>query len=391
MAVLVVKPRSVTVLGATGSVGRATVDLLCRNPERFTVETLTGGANAELLAEQARLLNPRFIALADPDGYAALKSACPGIEIGVGPEAVTEAARRPAEWVMASILGAAGLEPVLAAAERGALIALANKEAMVSAGALVNAAVARGGGRILPVDSEHNAIFQVLDPANIGAVERLILTASGGPFRDWPRSRMETATPAEAVRHPNWSMGAKISVDSASLMNKGLEIIEAHHLFGIPEERIEVLVHPQSVVHSLVEYADGSSLAQLGPPDMRVPILNCLSWPERIAGPAARLDLAAVGRLEFQAPDTARFPALDFARAALRRGGTAPAAFSAANEVAVGEFLAGRLGFLAIADIALQAMEADPARPADSLNTVLEADAAARDMALSLIGARKRA
>ncbi len=380
-------PRRVTILGATGSVGCNTIDLIERTPAAYQIEALTAHRNVALLAAQARRLRPRLAAIADPAFYAELKSALAGtgIAVAAGPAAVIEAAERPADWVMAAIVGAAGLEPTLAAARRGAMVAFANKECLVCAGPLMIDLVRAHGATLLPVDSEHNAIFQVLDINGPEAVEKLILTASGGPFRTWERSRMARATPAEAVNHPTWTMGAKISVDSATMMNKGLEIIEASFLYAMPEERIAVLIHPQSVIHSLVEYADGSVLAQLGTPDMRTPIAYTLAWPRRMATPCARLDLAAIGRLEFEPPDPERFPALRLARAALRAGGGAPTVLNAANEIAVHAFLAGRIGFLQIESIVEGTLAALPHRKLDSLADVTDIDQQARRRAAELI------
>lgn len=380
-------PRSVTILGATGSVGCNTVDLIRCNPSAFTVEAITGGGNAALLAEQALSLRPRFVAIADPQAYGALKEALAGsgIEIAAGPDAVTAAAERPAEWVMASIVGAAGLAPTLAAVRRGGIVALANKESLVCAGDLVMREVARSGATLLPVDSEHNAIFQVFDFDRRDAIEELMLTASGGPFREWERDAMASVTPEQAVAHPNWDMGAKISIDSATMMNKGLELIEAHHLFAMPEDSISVLIHPQSVIHSLVRYRDGSVLAQLGQPDMRTPIAYTLAWPDRMEAPVERLDLAALATLDFAEPDMLRFPALRLAREALRAGGTAPTVLNAANEVAVAGFLAGRIGFLDIVALVDHIVADMPHRTADSLEVVFAADAEARTRAGTFI------
>ncbi|MBM3621287.1 MAG: 1-deoxy-D-xylulose-5-phosphate reductoisomerase, partial [Alphaproteobacteria bacterium] len=315
--------KRVTILGSTGSVGCSTVDLLARHPERYAVEALTANANVDLLAEQARRLRAKLAVVADDRRYVDLKRALDGSGIAVasGAEGLREAAARPAEWVMAAIVGFAGLPPILVAAERGATIALANKEALVCAGRLLLDAVQRGGGTLMPVDSEHNAIFQCLEERNRDRVERLILTASGGPFRDWSLAEMAAATPAQAVKHPNWDMGAKISIDSATMMNKGLELIEAHILFGVPSERIEIVIHPQSVIHSMVAYSDGSVLAQLGSPDMRTPIAHALAWPERIDAPSERLDFRTLQALTFEVPDIERFPALRLAREALQTGG----------------------------------------------------------------------
>lgn len=343
-------PRRLTILGATGSIGKSTLDLVTRNRDRYQVVALTANGNAEALAAQARDLGAELAVVADPAAYGRLKEALAGsgIEAAAGPEAVCEAAGRPADWVMAAIVGAAGLEPTLAAVAQGATVALANKECLVCAGDLFMREVTRCGATLLPVDSEHNAIYQVFDFDRKDGVEKLILTASGGPFRDWTAEAMAGATPDQAIAHPNWSMGAKISVDSASMFNKGLEFIEAHHIFGLPAEQIEILVHPQSVIHSMVAYVDGSVLAQLGSPDMRTPIAYCLAWPERMAAPVPRLDLAALGRLDFRSPDPQRFPALRVVREALARGGVAPTAMNAANEVAVARFLDRQIGFLDI-------------------------------------------
>jgi 1-deoxy-D-xylulose-5-phosphate reductoisomerase len=380
--------RSVTVLGSTGSVGCSTVDLLLQNRDRFEVEALTANRNVARLAEQARRLRPRMAAIADPSLGPALAEALAGtgIETGAGPAAVAEAAARPAEWVMGAIVGAAGLAPTLTAIRRGALVALANKECLVCAGALVIAEAKRAGARLLPVDSEHSAVFQVLDQGQPNAVDRIILTASGGPFRTATLDDMRKATPAQALAHPNWDMGAKISIDSATMMNKGLELIEAHHLFGLPADRIEVVVHPQSVVHSLVAYVDGSVLAQLGTPDMRTPIAYALAWPERMKWPAPQLDLPQIGALTFESPDAGRFPALALAREALAAGGAAATILNAANEVAVEAFLGRRIGFLDIAQLVSATLERLPGRGVSSLAEVEDVDREARRMAESLIG-----
>jgi 1-deoxy-D-xylulose-5-phosphate reductoisomerase len=374
------EPRSVTILGSTGSVGRNTVDLIRRDPDAYCVEALTGSDNVVLLAEQARLLRPKLAVVANPARYGELKEALAGTgtELAAGPEAVTEAAQRPADWVMASIVGAAGLKPTLAAVRRGAVIGLANKETLVCAGALMMGEVKRHKATLLPVDSEHSAIFQVFETERREAVDRIILTASGGPFRTASREAMEKATPAQAVKHPNWSMGAKISIDSATMMNKGLEIIEAQHLFNMPESRIDVLVHPQSVIHSMVSYVDGSVLAQLGTPDMRTPIAVALAWPKRMGCPCERLDFAKVSTLTFEAPDEVRFPALRLAREALRTGGGAPVVLNAANEIAVQAFLDGRIGFLDIAAIVETALDRVNAGAAADLEEVAAADQSAR-------------
>ena len=382
--------RRVTILGSTGSVGQNTVDLLLRNAEEFEVEGLTANRNPVRLAEQARALRARFAAIADPVHYPALKEALAGtgIETACGAQAIVEAALRPADWVMAAIVGAAGLAPTLAAVQRGAIVALANKEALVCAGDLVMQEVTRCHATLLPVDSEHNAIWQCFDLARVDTIERIILTASGGPFRERNFEDMRGVTPQEAIAHPNWSMGAKISVDSATMMNKGLEIIEAHHLFQLPLDRVEVVVHPQSIVHGAVVYRDGSVLAQLGSPDMRTPIAYALAWPDRIETPTKRLDLTAVGRLTFEPPDERRFPALRVAREALVRGGGCPTVLNAANETAVHAFLEGRIGFLEIVETVERTLDQLPGGKLESLDDVYNFDTAAREVAAGLSGVR---
>jgi 1-deoxy-D-xylulose-5-phosphate reductoisomerase len=347
------KPRRISILGSTGSVGCSTVDLIERQRENFAVEALTANTNVELLADQARRLRPKLAVVADASRYKALKEALAGtdVEAAAGTEAVVAAAERPADWVMAAIVGAAGLASTLAALKRGAVVGLANKETLVCAGDLVMQTLRDSGGTLLPVDSEHSAIFQVFDFAQPEQVQRIVLTCSGGPFRNWSLADMATATVEQAVAHPNWDMGAKISVDSATLMNKGLEMIEAAHLFPLAPERIEIIVHPQSVIHSMVGYIDGSVLAQLGTPDMRTPIAYALAWPQRMKTPAEQLDFTRLAALTFEAPDPVRFPALRLAREALATGGSVPAVLNAANEVAVAAFLAKRIGFLDIARI----------------------------------------
>ena len=380
-------PRSVTILGSTGSVGCNTIDLIERNPNAFVVEALTANRNVKLLAEQARRLHPKTVVLADPEGYKALQEALADTDIAVaaGPEAVIEAANQPADLVMASIVGAAGLKPTLAAIRRGATIGLANKECLVSAGDVFVKEVSASGATLLPVDSEHSAIFQVFDFANADRVQRIILTASGGPFREFSLAEMAKVTPEQAVKHPNWDMGAKISIDSATMMNKGLELIEAYHLFPVPEDRIEILVHPQSVIHSMVDYVDGSVLAQLGTPDMRTPIAYALAWPKRMTAPAPRLALDEIKTLTFEAPDTDRFPALRIAREALRAGGTAPTVLNAANEVAVHHFLDRKIGFLDIARIVEETLGIAPSARLANLGDVADADAEARRVAEGLV------
>jgi len=387
------RPRSVTILGSTGSVGCNTVELLAGAPDRFRVVALVANRNIARLAEQARRLRPDIAVTADPHRLADLRDALAGtgIACAAGPVAVLEAAARPADWVMAAIVGAAGLAPTLEAVRRGALVAFANKECLVCAGDLMMQEVRRHGATLLPVDSEHSAIFQVFAGERRERVSRLILTASGGPFRERSRADMAAMGPAQACAHPNWSMGAKISVDSATMMNKGLELIEAHHLFGMPEQRIDILVHPQSVVHSLVEYVDGSVLAQLGTPDMRTPIAVALAWPDRMPTPGDRLDLVKAGRLDFEAPDPARFPALSLARHALQSGGAAPTILNAANEVAVQGFLDGRVGFLDIEHVVADTLAALPHAPLSDLAGVWDADAGARRHAAAIIDRLDRA
>jgi 1-deoxy-D-xylulose-5-phosphate reductoisomerase len=383
--------RSVTILGATGSIGASTIDLIRRNPHRYRVEAITARRNADMLAKIAREVGARLAVVADPDAYADLKSALSGTstDCAAGPDALVEAALRPADWVMASIAGAIGLNPTLAAIERGATVALANKECLVCAGGLFMRTAANAGATVLPVDSEHNAIFQALGAGPREDVRRVILTASGGPFRTWSLEQIKAATPEQALRHPNWSMGPKVTVDSASLMNKGLELIEAHHLFALPPNEIDVLVHPQSVVHGLVEFRDGSVVAQLGAPDMRIPIAHCLAWPQRIDGPAARLDLAHVRELTFEDADTTRFPALALARQALEQGGAAPTVLNAADEVAVNEFIAGRVGFPAIAALVEATLDAAAGRgllaEPGGIDAALAVDHTARSLARDLL------
>ena len=379
--------QSVTILGSTGSVGCNTIDLIQRHPGRYVVEALTAHRNVEALAEQSRKLRPRMAVIADESRYADLKEALggTGVEVGAGPKALVEAASVPAEWVMAAIVGAAGLEPTLTAVRRGATVALANKECLVCAGELMMAEVAKNGATLLPVDSEHSAIFQVFDFANYGAVERIILTASGGPFLNRDRADLENVSPKEAVNHPNWDMGAKISVDSATMMNKGLELIEAFHLFPVSEQRIDILIHPQSIIHCMVAYKDGSVLAQMGMPDMRTPIAYALAWPKRIAAPAERLDLARIGTLTFEEPDLDQFPTLLLARRALQNGGGAPAVLSAANEIAVEGFLAGRIGFLDISRVVEKTLESMPDTAVETLDDVYGIDAEARRAAEQLV------
>jgi len=372
--------RRLSVLGATGSVGSSTVDLVRRNPERFDVVALTANRRGAELAELARELRPEIAVVADPDAYDSLKQGLSGtgIEAAAGPGALVDAARAQADLTIAGIVGAAGLDATLAAIGQGGSVALANKECLVCAGELVLEACARAGTILLPLDSEHNAIFQVFESENADDVEKLVLTASGGPFRTWTREQMASATPDQAVAHPNWDMGRKISVDSATMMNKGLELIEAAYLFLVAPRDIEILVHPQSVVHSMVAYRDGSVLAQMGPPDMRVPIAHALAWPARMPSPVERLDLARVGTLTFEAPDVERFPAIALARSALEAGNGATAVLNAANEVAVARFLDGTVGFLDIAALVERTLEQVVASPVRSLDDFRELDARTR-------------
>ena len=383
--------RSITILGATGSIGTSTLDLIKREPDRYRVESITARGNAAALGKIAREVGARHAVVADHAAYRELKDALSGsrIEAAAGEDALVEAAQRPADWVMGAISGAVGLKPTLAAVERGATVALANKECLVCAGGLFMRTAAKAGARILPVDSEHNAVFQALGSGSWGDVRRVILTASGGPFRTWSMEAIRAATPEQALKHPNWSMGPKVTIDSATLMNKGLEIIEAHHLFALPSKQIDVLVHAQSVVHGLVEFRDGSVVAQLGSPDMRIPIAHCLAWPQRIDGPAARLDLAALEQLTFEEADLERFPALRLARRAMETGGAAPTVLNAADEVAVGEFIAGRITFPAIAALveatldmaAKRGLLAEPA----GIDAALAVDHIARSLARDLL------
>jgi 1-deoxy-D-xylulose-5-phosphate reductoisomerase len=383
--------KRITILGATGSIGMSTIDLLRRDRERYSVEALSAGRNAAALARLARELNARLAVVADPAAYAELKAELSGsgIKAGAGAEALVEAASGPADWVMAAISGATGLKPTLAAIERGATVALANKECLVCAGALFMRRAASAGATVLPVDSEHNALFQALSAGERSDVRRVILTASGGPFRTWSRKEIEAATPEQALRHPNWSMGPKVTIDSATMMNKGLELIEAHHLFALPGDQIDVLVHPQSVVHGLVEFHDGSMVGQLGAPDMRVPIAHCLAWPHRMSAPTSRLDLAKIGSLSFEQPDLTRFPALALARQALETGAAAPTVLNAANEVAVGEFIAGRLGFAGISVLVETVLDAAERQKLtgepDTIDAAIAIDHVARSLARDLL------
>jgi len=396
--------RRVSVLGSTGSVGTSTLDLMeqteAAGSAHYEVEALVAGANVALLADQALRWRPKVAVLADQRRLPELRDrlAGSGVETAAGEAACIEAASRPVDWVMAAIVGAAGLRPTWTAIRTGAVVGLANKESLVTCGPALLAEAKAAGGTVIPVDSEHSAVFQVLQQPCAARVARLVLTASGGPFRTWTSARMAVVTPEQAVAHPNWSMGAKISVDSATMANKGLETIEASYLFDTPEERVQVLVHPQSIIHSMVEYADGSTLAQLGPPDMRTPIACALAWPDRLPWPAPRLDLAAIGSLTFEAPDEVRFPALSLARAALRAGGAAPAVFNAANEVAVAAFLDRRIGFLDIAAAVAETLDRagsggafEAGAGGDPLEVALQVDADARRLAAETVGRLARA
>lgn len=375
--------KSISIFGATGSVGLSTLDLIRREPDAYKVVALTANSDVDGLAMQAKATGARLAVIGQARLYGALKDALAGsgVEAAAGEEALVAAAQAGADWTMASIVGCAGLRPTIAALKAGGTVALANKESLVSAGALMMEAASASGATLLPVDSEHNAIFQCLAGSSLDDVARITLTASGGPFRTKSRAEMAAMTPAQAVAHPNWSMGAKISVDSATMMNKGLELIEAAHLFPVGLNRIEILVHPQSVIHSMVEYRDRSTLAQLGSPDMRIPIAHALAWPKRIATPCQPLDLARIGRLDFEAPDLERFPALRLAREAAQAGGATPAILNAANEVAVAAFLEGRIGFLDIAMIVEDVLNRYSAASPSAIDDVLVADGQARKQA----------
>ncbi len=379
--------RRITILGATGSIGTSTADLVARNPETFDVAVLTANRNVTDLAALARDLRPEIAIVADDTCYSELKAALAGtgIEVAAGADALVAASREPVDMTIAGIVGAAGLDATLAAIQQGSVVALANKECLVCAGDLVLEECARAGTTLLPLDSEHNAIFQVFETENAGDVEKLILTASGGPFRTWALAEMARATPDQAVAHPNWDMGRKISVDSATMMNKGLELIEAAYLFPVDSKNIDVLVHAQSVVHSLVAYTDGSMLAQLGPPDMRVPIAHALAWPARMKTPVERLDLASIGSLDFELPDKERFPAIALARSALETGNGSTAVLNAANEIAVQSFLDNLIGFLDIATLVEKALDQVVARPVRALDDFRDLDTETRAVTESLV------
>jgi 1-deoxy-D-xylulose-5-phosphate reductoisomerase len=379
--------RTISIFGATGSVGLSTLDLVRQHRDAYRVVALTANGNAADLARLAKEFDAEIAIVADEAAYPALKDALAGTDVraAAGPVALIEAAQMGADWTMAAIVGCAGLPPTMAAIEAGKTVALANKEALVSAGELMMAAVARSGATLLPVDSEHNAIFQCLAGGKIEQVRKITLTASGGPFRTYSLDQMRAVSPAQAVAHPNWDMGAKISVDSATMMNKGLELIEAHHLFPVGLDAIDVLVHPQSVIHSMVEYHDRSTLAQLGSPDMRIPIASALAWPDRIETNCQPLDLATIGRLDFEAPDLVRFPALKLARTAIQEGGAKPAILNAANEIAVAAFLAGRIGFLDIADMVSSTLDGYSPKTPTTLDELFSVDADARTYTSALM------
>jgi 1-deoxy-D-xylulose-5-phosphate reductoisomerase len=387
-----VSGRRVTILGSTGSIGVNTLDVIAHarlvyGAEAFPLAALTAGGNVKLLIEQARAFRPARAVIGEEACLAELKAglAGTGVEAAAGRQAVIDAAALPSDFVMVAIMGAAAIEPALAAIRRGAIVALANKECVVAAGQVFRDALLQSGAAVIPVDSEHNAIFQVLGSGDASEVDVVTITASGGPFREWPLEKMRAATVEQAVAHPNWAMGRKISLDSATLMNKGLELIEAHFLFALPPEKLNVLVHPQSIVHCLVSYEDGTTMAHLSAPDMRTPIAHALGWPRRIASPSRRLDLATLGQLVFQNPAHDRFPALNLAIASMRSGGLAPTVLNAANEIAVQAFLDRRIGFLDISRVVGDTLEADVINGsngmAGDLDTVLGIDARARAMA----------
>ncbi len=380
-------PRTVTILGSTGSIGRNTVDLLNRNSEYFNVVALTANTNAELLAKQSLLLNPDVAIIRDTSKYQLLKDRLEGsgIEVMTGDESVIEAASRSADIVVAAIVGAAGLRPTLSAISQGTIVAIANKECLVCAGDIIIEEANNCNTMLLPIDSEHNAIFQVLESNNTDEVERIILTASGGPFLNWSKARMNTITPEQAVLHPNWDMGRKVSVDSATLMNKGLELIEAAYLFPVLPEKLEVLVHPQSIIHSMVEYVDGSVLAQMASPDMRTPIAYSLSWPKRIKTPTKKLDFAEIGKLTFESPDVERFPALSLARNSLNKGNGSTTVLNAANEVAVQSFLKSSIDFPSITGIIEETLTKVAGYPVKSLYDCEQLDNESRRVAQALV------
>jgi 1-deoxy-D-xylulose-5-phosphate reductoisomerase len=375
--------KNVTILGSTGTIGQNTLKIIARHPGLFKVHTLTGSDNAELLISQAKQFSPQRVVIANDAHYAQVKSALAHlpVEVAAGADAVVDAAAEKTDIVMSAIVGAAGLKPTLAALRHGAKVALANKECLVCAGELVRREVERAGATLLPVDSEHNAVFQLIDFKHPEYLESMTLTASGGPFRTFTLQQMKSVTPAQAIKHPNWNMGAKISVDSATLMNKGLELIEAYYLFPVTQEQLRVLIHPQSIIHCLLTMRDGSVLSQMSHPDMCTPIAYALGWPERINAPVKPLDLSAIGTLTFEAPDEGRFPALRLAKEALKTGGNAPCVLNAANEIAVKRFLSGAIGFPDITKIVEKTLEKVHTQPLSTLDDVLAQDSAARRIA----------
>tara|TARA_R110000772_G_scaffold224341_4_gene334949 strand:- start:1919 stop:3091 length:1173 start_codon:yes stop_codon:yes gene_type:complete len=382
-----VSTRTVSIFGATGSVGTSTLDLIRLDRSKYHIVALTANGNAEELAKLAKEFDAEIAVIADIAQYDVLKNLLSNTntEVAAGPDQLVEAAALGADWTMAAIVGCAGLPPTLAALKCGKTVALANKEALVSAGALMMAQARDAGATLLPVDSEHNAIFQCLQGGQVDQVRKITLTASGGPFRTWSKEQMASVTPQQAVAHPNWDMGAKISVDSATMMNKGLELIEAHHLFPVGLENIDILVHPQSVIHSMVEYKDCSTLAQLGSPDMRIPIASALAWPERMKTDCVPLDLAKIGKLDFEAPDYDRFPAIKLARGAIEAGGAVPAILNAANEIAVAAFLTGDVQFLEITEIVSRIIDSySPPEPND-LADIFGIDKETRERATTMI------
>ncbi|GAB5481812.1 MAG: 1-deoxy-D-xylulose-5-phosphate reductoisomerase [Parasphingorhabdus sp.] len=380
-------PRTVSIFGATGSVGTSTLDLVRLERDKYRILALTANSNAEELAKLAIEFDAEIAVIADSNQYEALKNLLTGtkIEVAAGPERLVDAAALGADWTMAAIVGCAGLPPTLAALKCGKTVALANKEALVSAGALMMAQARAAGATLLPVDSEHNAIFQSLQGGRVDQVRKITLTASGGPFRTWSREQMASVTPEQAVAHPNWDMGAKISVDSATMMNKGLELIEAHHLFPVGLENIDILVHPQSVIHSMVEYKDRSTLAQLGSPDMRIPIASALAWPERMTTDCLPLDLAKIARLDFETPDHDRFPAIKLARDAIEAGGAVPAILNAANEIAVAAFLKEDVQFLEITEIVSRIIDSYSPPIPNELADIFGIDREARERTAAMI------
>lgn len=384
------KPRDITILGSTGSIGCSTLDLIARNRDAYNVVALTGNENVALLAEQAAQFNAQVAVVADSDRYDDLKNALDGtsVEAAAGPDALVEAAARPCDWTMAAIMGAAGLKPTLEAVRRGQHLALANKECLVTAGDIFMSEVTRSGTQLLPVDSEHSAGFQAINADTCDSIEKIILTASGGPFREWSKKQIADAKPEDALKHPTWSMGAKLTIDSSTLMNKGLELIEAFYLFPVEADQLDVVIHPQSIIHCMVEYADGSVLAQMSSPDMRTPIAYSLAWPQRMWAPTERLDLARIGELSFEAPDLDRFPALRLAREALEANNGITTVLNAANEVAVDRFLARAIGLPGVAVLVeetINTVTREGFKKPEVLDDVIELDAHSRDVARSIV------